>query len=119
MHRTYRLKARRDFRRVFRLGRSVANRQFVVFLRYRRPGEHDSFRLGISVSRKVGKAVVRNRIRRRVKEVVRSWANELKHDVDLIIIVRKPAVDLTFQQVESSLRHVMKKAKCFRSRSPE
>ncbi|MFC4077229.1 ribonuclease P protein component [Salinithrix halophila] len=109
MQRQYRLKRRNDFRRTFRIGTSTANRQFVVY-RGRR-AETGPVRIGISVSRKVGNAVVRNRIKRLVKEVTRQWVDRLPPNTDLILIARKPAAEMDYHQVKASLRHLLRKAK--------
>jgi ribonuclease P protein component len=111
LQRKYRLKRREDFRRVFRAGISVANRQFVVYTFSR--SEKGPSRLGVSVSRKVGKAVVRNRVKRLVKEVVRHWMNDIRPSLDIVVIARNPAAELNYDQVKSSLRHVFNKAKLF------
>lgn len=111
MQRSYRLKRRSDFRRVFRGGTSVANRQFVLYT-FKRADEGVP-RVGISISRKVGKAVVRNRIKRLIKEIVRQWMDHIHPQTDLILIVRNPVVGLSYIEMESSLRHVMKRANVF------
>ena len=112
MQRKYRLKKRQDFKQVFQKGFSVANRQFVL---YHLPKKEPSpLRLGVSVSRKIGKAVVRNRVKRLIKEVVRHWLSELKSQVDCVVIARKPAANMTYREVKASLRHLFKKAKLFR-----
>ena len=111
VQRPFRLKKRKDFRRVFRAGTSVANRQFVLYT-YKRIDEEIP-RIGISISRKIGKAVVRNRIKRLIKEVVRHWTDQIHPQMDLILIVRNPVVGLEYKEVESSLRHVMKRANVF------
>lgn len=111
MQRAYRLKRRNDFRRVFRAGTSVANRQFVLYT-FQRLDKGVS-RVGISISRKVGKAVVRNRVKRLVKEVVRKWVDQIHPHLDLVFIARNPVVGLNYTEVESSLRHVMKRGNVF------
>ncbi|MCH5585039.1 ribonuclease P protein component [Shimazuella sp. AN120528] len=111
MQRAYRLKRRSDFRKVFRGGTSVANRQFVLYTFKRTDGE--VARVGISISRKVGKAVVRNRIKRLVKEIVRQWMKQIHPQLDLILIARNPVAGLDYTEMESSLRHVMKRANVF------
>ncbi|GGE06137.1 ribonuclease P protein component [Marinithermofilum abyssi] len=108
MQKQYRLKRRNDFRRAFRTGSSAANRQFVVYRSPRR--EKGPVRVGISVSRKVGNAVTRNRIKRLVKEVVRQWVDDLPANTDLIIIARNPAAEMDYHQIQSSLRHVFHRA---------
>ncbi len=108
MHRRLRLRNRDDFRRVYREGRSFANSQFVVYWRWRPdPGP---FRLGVSVSAKLGKAVVRNRMRRMVKEIVRLNADKLRDQLDLILIVRRPALGMSYWDMEKSVLHVLRKA---------
>lgn len=112
MQREHRLRRRNDFRRVFRAGSSTANRQFVVYKLKRCDG--GPVRIGISVSRKVGKAVTRNRVKRLVKEVLRQKIDCLPEGTDLVIIARSPAATMDYHQVESSLRHVMSKGKLLR-----
>ncbi|WP_124728590.1 ribonuclease P protein component [Staphylospora marina] len=116
MQKEYRLKRRNDFRRVFQSGESSANRQFVVVVLSRK-GDGPP-RIGVSVSRKVGKAVVRNRIRRLVKEVTRHWIPELKPGIDFVVIARTGAASMDYQQVKSSLRHVYRRAGIFRAAPP-
>jgi len=103
-----RLTKREYFDKVYRGGKSMANHQFVLYY-YPRP-QQASFRLGISVSKKLGNAVVRNRIRRVVKEIVRLNADKIAGGFDLILIARKPVVGLTYQETEKSILHVMKRA---------
>jgi ribonuclease P protein component len=66
--------------------------------------------MGVSASSKLGGAVVRNRLRRMIKEIVRLNAGKLMDDTDLILIVRKPAVTLPYKQMEGSILHVLRKA---------
>jgi ribonuclease P protein component len=108
MQKENRLAFRRDFQKVYRFGRSVANSQFVLYQNSRK--EDGPSRLGISVSKKVGNAVVRNRIRRVVKEIVRLRLSELKTGLDLVLIARKPVAEMDYHQIEKSLNHILKKA---------
>lgn len=103
-----RLARREDFNRVYRSGKSAANQQFVV---YYMPQPHiERFRLGVSVSKKLGSAVVRNRLRRVMKEIVRLNADRIRPQHDLVIIARKPVVDMEYKEIEKSLLHVLKRA---------
>lgn len=117
MHRKLRLRKRADFNVVYRHGRSFANSQFVVYWR-RRSGQRGSFRMGVSASSKLGGAVVRNRLRRMVKEIVRLNAGKLMDDVDLILIVRKPALSLPYKEMEGSILHVLRKAGLLKDSNP-
>ena len=106
-----RLKRRNDFRKIYNSGRSYANRELVLFLMENNSIEH--FRLGISVSKKIGNAVTRNRVKRLVKEAFRSLICEIsiKNNVDIIIIARSPTVNMTFTQFKRSLKDIVKKSK--------
>ncbi|MFD0674496.1 ribonuclease P protein component [Cohnella sp. GCM10027633] len=111
MHRKLRLRKREDFNVVYRYGRSFANSQFVVYWRKRGVDKATgTFRMGVSASSKLGGAVVRNRLRRMVKEIVRLNAGKLLVDMDLILIVRKPALSLPYKEMEGSILHVLRKA---------
>ena len=112
MQSEYRLKDRADFSRVYRYGRSWANHQLVLYV-YPRP-EVEKFRVGISASKKIGNAVVRNRMRRLIKEIMRQHADRIKDHVDLVIIVRKGAVDMDHEQLTKSVLHVCRKASIFK-----
>lgn len=111
MQKKYRLKKKKDFKRVYIKGKSFSNRELVlyVFNNYK----VEDYRLGISVSKKIGNAVTRNRIRRLIKEVVRSKAGEIKikKNIDIIIIARKPSSEMNYCDFERSIIDLYKKAK--------
>ncbi|MBH5319300.1 ribonuclease P protein component [Paenibacillus sp. GSMTC-2017] len=108
MRRKLRLRNREDFSRIYRGGKSFANGQFVVYWSKQRIA--DPFRLGVSTSKKIGNAVMRNRMRRMVKEIVRHLENRIVPNTDLILIVRKPATTMTLKEMEKSINHVLKKS---------
>ncbi|MCR8643007.1 ribonuclease P protein component [Paenibacillus sp. N1-5-1-14] len=108
MEKAYRLAKREDFGKVYRHGKSVANHQFVLYY-FSRPRQ-ENFRLGISASKKIGNAVVRNRMRRCIKEVIRLNKELLTNGYDYIVIVRKPAAEMSYQELEKSIKHVIRKA---------
>jgi len=116
MQRKLRLRNREDFGRIYRHGRSFANSQFVVY--WRHESQTERFRLGISASAKLGGAVVRNRMRRRLKEIVRLNADKLADGIDLILIVRKPALALSYRETERSVLHVLRKAGLLKGSAP-
>jgi ribonuclease P protein component len=112
MHKENRLQKKEHFRKVFKWGKSVANRQLVLY--YCANREVSDFRLGISVSKKIGHAVTRNRIKRLLKEVARHQSDHIACGYDFIIIVRKPAVDMSYDDFTSSFIHLMKKTKLYK-----
>lgn len=108
MQKAYRLTDRADYSRIYRIGKSAANQQFIVY--YINNNQHTHFRLGISASKKVGNAVVRNRLKRMIKEIVRLQSHMIPFLGDIVVIVRKPAIDLTYKEMEKCLIHALKKA---------
>jgi ribonuclease P protein component len=77
--------------------------------------EVERFRVGISVSKKVGNAVVRNRMRRLVKEIVRHHEPEIIGGLDIVFIVRKGALSKDYGELEKSVLHVLRKAKLLKA----
>ena len=107
----FRLRNQEDFQKVFQKGRSTANRQFVIYVL---PKEgQDQLRIGISVSKKLGKAVVRNRIKRLIREALRLNLPSIDWKGDLIVIARGPVAEMNYQEVADSLVHCLKKAKIY------
>lgn len=111
MQKERRLRKNRDFQNVFRRGTSVANRQLVLYV-HRNPNIAH-FRVGISVSKKIGHAVIRNRLKRRLKEIIREKQEHISEGIDLVMIVRAPAVDLSYDDLKKSVIHVLKRARIY------
>ncbi|HZG70376.1 MAG TPA: ribonuclease P protein component [Chondromyces sp.] len=113
MKKTFRIKKNHEFQSVFNGGKSFANRQFVIYIfKNQNPVP---FRIGLSVSKKVGKAVTRNRIKRYIRQAFTELKVNIKPGYDIVIIARNPAADMDYKEVKSSLIHVLKKAKAFSS----
>lgn len=112
MKKEFRVKKNKDFQEIFKKGKSFANRQFVVYF-LKRPGQ-THFRIGLSVSKKLGNAVKRNQIKRYIRQAFLEFEEDLQNEYDYIIIARKPASEMGFLEVKSSLVHVLKLAKVLR-----
>jgi ribonuclease P protein component len=82
-----------EFDRVFRNGRSRADRAFVVYVFERTDGQSGP-RLGMSVSRKVGGAVERNRVKRLLREAFARAVTERVGAADVVVVARRQAVEL-------------------------
>lgn len=113
MEKAYRIKKNDDFQKVYKQGKSVANKQFIIYRLNNQENEH--FRLGISVSKKIGNAVTRNRIKRAIRESFTRHKQDIIKD-DFIVIARNPSKDMTVEEIHKSLEHVMKIAKGFNKR---
>lgn len=87
-----------DFRRIYRRGRSAVTGGMVVYCLKNKKGMS---RLGVTVSTKVGHAVVRNRVRRRFRELYRLHRGELLPGYDIIMVARVRAAAMPYQKLES------------------
>lgn len=108
MKKQYRIKKERDISQVFKQGKSYANRHFII---YRLPKEQLHFRLGISVSKKLGNAVVRNKVKRYIREVFKQLEDDILNEYDIMVIARKGVEQYEFMSFKKSLRHALKIAK--------
>ena len=95
------------FRRVYAKGKSTADGYLVVYVL---PANSQEKRLGITVSKKVGKAVVRNRIRRLIKENFRLNEQRIKTGYYIVIVARKKAATANFAQIQSSFLNLANKS---------
>jgi ribonuclease P protein component len=104
---TERLRQRADFLAAAR-GAKVATAAFVLQALERDDG--DAIRVGFTVSRKVGNAVERNRVRRRLREIVRrSAADDLRCGHDYVLIGRRAALSLPFQQLTEDFKRALRR----------
>ena len=87
MQRRNRLSRSRDFDAVYRQGRSVSTR-FLVLYSFTREDAEDEPRLGIAIPKKVGGAVVRNRIKRQLREIWRARLDRLPQNADFVLVAR-------------------------------
>ena len=97
-----------DFRKVYQRGKSLADRNLVI---YTMKNKSDKSRIGISISKKVGKAHERNRIRRCIKEAYRlNIDDKVLGGYDLVFIARINAADKDYKELVRSLKYICKKA---------
>lgn len=105
----HRLQRNGDFRFIFAKGNSVANRLYVLYV-IRKDSSRPS-RVGFSVSKKVGNAVVRNRVKRRMREIVRKQLWRFSNGYDLVFIARKDAAAAAYAESENQLVRLLIKGK--------
>ena len=100
------LKLNHIFRRLYH-SNGQANSCLVLYARKNRTGIN---RVGITVSKKLGKAVVRNRVRRRIREIYRLNEDKFLPGWDIVIVARSRAVEVSFQKLTQSLLSLSEQA---------
>ena len=97
------LKKNRDFQNVYKKGKSYANRYFVMYVL---KNGTETNRLGISVSKKVGNSVIRHHLTRLVRESYRLHEDMFNSGLDIVVIARSTAKNISYHEVESALLHL-------------
>lgn len=107
MRKELRVKKSAEFETIIKKRKSVANREFVL---YWNPNTLDHMRIGLSVSKKIGNAVVRNKTKRQIRMMVHDLFIKDDHN-DYILIVRKPYSQNDFEKNKKSLQSLYLKMK--------
>jgi len=94
-----------DFSKIIQNRKYIKNNLFVI---YYKENNLTNTRYGISVSKKIGNAVVRNKIKRQMKNIIDKNKNLFKKETDYIIIIRKGILDCDYHQIESNLINLFK-----------
>lgn len=97
-----------DFKKAYTQGKSYGNRNLVLYVRKNNLGYT---RVGFTVSKKVGTAVVRNKIKRRLREIFREYEDSIKEGFDLIFIARTNVPDISFKELKSAFHHILRVSK--------
>ena len=105
------LKLNHIFRKLYHTS-GQANSYLVLYARRNRTGGN---RVGITVSKKLGHAVVRNRVRRRIREVYRLNEEKFLPGYDIVVVARSRAVDVTFATLEKGYLDLARKAGILRA----
>ena len=106
MKHTVALKQNHEFRRLYNKGKSAASPFFAVYCR--KTGRPYS-RLGLTTGVKLGNAVKRNRVRRRMRELYRTNEQKLRPGYDIVIVARFRAIFARYSDLENSFLRLMKK----------
>lgn len=97
------LKKNNDFQKVYKEGKSKANKYLVMYVL---KNELNMNRLGIQVSKKVGNSVVRHRLTRLIRESYRLNKEMFNSGLDIVVIARNGAKDKNYKDIESALLHL-------------
>jgi len=105
-----------DFQRVYAEGSRHSNEDFILYVHTAQEGR--GRRLGISVSRRLGGAVIRNRIKRLVREVYRERKSRLADNIDIVVVPRKTNTVLSYSRVRQALESLFRKSGLYRAFEP-
>lgn len=108
MRKDLRLRRPELFPKVYKEGKSLAAREVVLYFLY--PGTEGPTRVGFSISKKVGKAVTRNKIKRRLKSILESIADNLRGGYILVFVGRPAAAESSFAELREAVRRLLKQA---------
>ncbi len=107
MKKEYRIKKSKEIEAVLKKKKFVSNAYFVIYIKDQDETNH--FRYAMSVSKKIGKAVVRNHIKRQIRAIIRQLS--IKDGVDIFIITRNKIKEISYQEMSRQLCHLLQKQK--------
>ena len=106
MNKRYSLKRNKDFRYVYNRGKSVACHLMVLIYA---PNRDRRLRVGFSVGKKVGNAVARNRVKRRMREIFRMNMDAVPAGYNYILIARAPIIDAKYLDIDHHFKRLLAK----------
>ena len=110
-YRQQHIRTQADFSEVRRKGRRIECHAFRFFaLKKETDGGFAGVRLGVVASRRVGNAVVRNRLKRQIREIFRLNQEKLIRGVDIVIVLRASAFPLEYRELEKRFLHAVERA---------
>ena len=106
MQKIYRLRKGFQFNYIYRKGESVAGREMVIKCARNRNGR---ILIGVSVSKKIGKANIRNKVKRQFKESMRDLIPVLDKRYNYVLVARADAVTSSYQDINKTMKYLLKK----------
>jgi len=106
------LKKNYEFKKVYNEGRYYVEKYVVMYIVMNNSASN---RVGFSVSKKVGNSVVRNRVKRLMKEIYRQYAMNMKLGYDLVFTARVGSGSVDYSNIEKNIKSIIKKAKLQKS----
>lgn len=107
LKRVNRLKKRYQFNYVYKNGSHVSSNAMVLYFL---PSKTKSIKVGFAVTKKLGKATVRNLVRRRLREIVRISLPNLKQNYNIILVARENILNFSFDELQKEYNTLIKKA---------
>lgn len=113
MKKAYRIKDNEEFQYIFQHGKSFANRQLVIYYMNKPMQKH--FKVGLSVGKKIGNAVTRNRIKRYLRQSFLELEDRIIPTLNIVIIARQPTSKMNFHEIKASLTHLLSRQSLFKN----
>lgn len=107
------LKNDREFQRVYKQGKNYWNKTLTIYVKKNNLGYN---RVGYSITKKIGNSVERNKLRRRMKEIIRLNSKYLHTSYDLILIPKKISTKKSYWDLEKDILFLLKKAGMIKNR---
>ena len=105
MDKRFRIRKNMEFKEIYKYGKNYWNKNLILYIR---KNNLEETRVGFTISKKMGNAVTRNKIRRRMKEAYRLNFYNVKEGYDLIFIPKKHIIDISYGELENSIKHIIK-----------
>lgn len=105
MKKEYRIKKNEEIEKILRKKNSCGNKNYIIYVTKNLETNH--FRLGMSVGKKVGNAVVRNREKRHIKNVVKELEINIKN-YNIFIIARPNCLTLSYDEIKQNIKKLLK-----------
>ena len=103
MNKKYIVRKNEEIQKIVKLSKKIISKYFII---YYNVNNYNFNRYCISVSKKIGKANVRNLYKRRVKDII--MKNNIDNSYDYVIILRKPILEISYKKIEIELINILK-----------
>lgn len=113
MEKRFRIRKNMEFKDIYKHGKNYWNRNLILYVK---KNDLNETRVGYTITKKIGNAVVRNKLRRRMKEIYRLNFHNIKEGYDLVFIAKRSLKDISYKELEGSMKHIMSIAKLLKRR---
>ncbi len=108
MDRTYSIKKSEEIDQIFSAKNSYGNKEFAIYIANQ---EYPHFRFALSIGRRFGNAVERNKAKRRIRAILTTYKNRILSTKEFVIVIKPRVKDLDFKSINDSLTNLLKKSK--------
>ncbi len=99
------IKSHKEFSEIIHTSKYIKNREFVIYIRR---SKYTYAHFGIAVSKKLGNAVTRNKLKRRMRVIIDETKKSLPNNLDYIIIMKENTKNISFQELKDSFQNLLK-----------